>query len=93
MNKHVKFQCGLYFCFNSMFGTQDTLVFAPTFLDAPDNPIPDHDEVESNEEPQHSSYIRHQGEGVFLSVGPCLSHPAGAEKILHSNTLTITYLL
>ena len=29
----------------------------------PDNPVPEHEEVESNEEPQHSSYIRHQGEG------------------------------
>ena len=28
-----------------------------------DNPVPDYEEVESNEEPQHSSYIRHQGEG------------------------------
>ena len=29
---------------------------------APDNPVPDHEEVESNEEPQHSSHICHQGE-------------------------------
>ena len=30
---------------------------------SPDNPVPEHEEVESNEESQHSSYIRHQGEG------------------------------
>ena len=37
--------------------------FYVNLLQAPDNPVPDHEEVESNEEPQHSSYIRHQGEG------------------------------
>ena len=41
----------------------DILCFAPTLLHPPDNPVPEHEEVESNEEPQHSSYIRHQGEG------------------------------
>ena len=38
-------------------------VFYLHSLDPPDNPVPEHEEVESNEEPQHSSYIRHQGEG------------------------------
>ena len=38
-------------------------VFYLHSLDPPDNPVPEHEEVESNEESQHSSYIRHQGEG------------------------------
>ena len=34
-----------------------------------DYPVPDHDEVEANEEPQHSPAVRHQGaegEGQLL---------------------------
>ena len=36
-----------------------------------DQPVPYHEEVESNEESQHSSHIRHQGEG---GVGLNLLH-------------------
>ena len=31
------------------------------FLHTEHNPVPEHEEVESNEEPQHSSHICHQG--------------------------------
>ena len=37
---------------------------------APDTPVPDHEEVESNEEPQHSSHICHQGKGGVVLLEP-----------------------
>ena len=41
------------------------------FLHTEHNPVPDHEEVEANEKPQHTSHIRHQGEG---GVGGHLPH-------------------
>ena len=48
-----------------------SLALAPKLLHTQHYPVPDHEEVEANEEPQHSAYIRHQGEG---GVGGHLPH-------------------
>ena len=83
----------LLFCKYSMF-LNHIVTFGAKFCNAPDNPVPEHEEVESNEEPQHSSYIRHQGEGgvglyllqnLDLLAGKYWTYACVLMRILHNH--------
>ena len=38
-------------------------IVSEKLFNSPENPVPDHEEVEPNEQPKHSSNICHQGDG------------------------------
>ena len=60
------------------------------FLHTEHYPVPEHEEVESNEEPQHSSNIRHQGaEAVGLLLPQHLHRARGHVGPQHSPVLKL----